>query len=106
MIKKVAIATEAGELSDMPDPTEWRIPRGGTTGSASARGDGEAQSGSGGSGVVDTTQMFERVDISDQITPQLLVKLKDRDWQKRLDGLNEIDKILLSANKYISSKRE
>lgn len=45
-----------------------------------------------------------RLDIGNEITPQLLELMRSRDWQEKEEALNQISSILSSANNYIHPK--
>eukprot|EP00300_Choanocystis_sp_HF-7_P018003 c19904_g3_i1.p1 GENE.c19904_g3_i1~~c19904_g3_i1.p1 ORF type:complete len:1168 (+),score=239.78 c19904_g3_i1:138-3506(+) len=84
--------------ADLPDPSTWRIPKGGEAPAPIPAGKGAA---SGGMVHVEASSVLKRIDLNQAIPPQILTELGDRNWEKRQHGLEEIDKILRQSNNCI-----
>ncbi|KFM68160.1 Cytoskeleton-associated protein 5, partial [Stegodyphus mimosarum] len=69
--------------------------------SAKLSGSGDATECSKSNAQINLSDMMPRVDISNQITSQLLSDLSDRDWHLRSDALQKISNIISEA-KFVS----
>lgn len=111
------IATQLATLGAPPAPT--RAPKSATPAAAPAPGAaakpgapsaaaGKAPTAAASTGAAapapaafDPSELFERQDISGEMTPQLMAQLKDTNWQKRQAALDQIEQTIMQANKYI-----
>ncbi|XP_015926242.1 cytoskeleton-associated protein 5 [Parasteatoda tepidariorum] len=85
------IDAEFEKLSDVrpPTPVKGKVPKN--------DGSGDASENTKSSGQVNLADLLPRVDISNQITSQLLSDLSDKDWHLRSEALQKLSTIISDA---------